>query len=94
MKGDLIHMAVEFTIDQTPNPNALKFSANQPLFEGRLSYRQGDKPDDQVASSLLGIEGVESIFGFQDFITVNKTVDGDWDSIVPKVQEVFQNAYE
>ncbi|MCF6136804.1 NifU N-terminal domain-containing protein [Pseudalkalibacillus berkeleyi] len=86
-------MAVEFTIDQTPNPNALKFSASQPLFEGRLSYRQGDSPDDAVASALLNIEGVDSIFGFQDFITVNKTVEADWNTIVPKVQEVFENAY-
>ncbi|WP_349410221.1 NifU N-terminal domain-containing protein [Pseudalkalibacillus sp. SCS-8] len=86
-------MAVEFSIDPTPNPNALKFSANQPLFEGRLSYRQGDNPDDAVASALLKIDGVESIFGFQDFITINKTMDGDWDTIVPQVQEVFQNAY-
>ncbi|WP_221563770.1 NifU N-terminal domain-containing protein [Alkalihalobacillus sp. TS-13] len=86
-------MTVEFTIDPTPNPNALKFSANQPLFDGRLSYRKGDAPEDEVASALLDIEGVESIFGFQDFITVNKTPDGDWDQIVPEVQEVFQKSY-
>ncbi|WLD94878.1 NifU N-terminal domain-containing protein [Alkalihalobacillus sp. AL-G] len=86
-------MAVEFSIDPTPNPNALKFSASQAIFEGRLSYRTGDNPDDVVASALLNIDGVESIFGFQDFITINKTPDSDWDTIVPHVQEVFENNY-
>ncbi|WP_257349192.1 NifU N-terminal domain-containing protein [Pseudalkalibacillus decolorationis] len=86
-------MAVEFTVDPTPNPNALKFSASQSIFEGRLSHRSGDNPEDKVAKGLLEIEGVESIFGYQDFITINKTPDAEWDSIVPLVQEVFESNY-
>jgi hypothetical protein len=86
-------MAVEFSIDPTPNPNALKFTASETIFEGRISYKSGDEPAENVASSLLSIEGVESIFGFQDFITINKTINSSWDDIIPKVQTVFESEF-
>ncbi|UZJ77419.1 NifU N-terminal domain-containing protein [Fictibacillus sp. KU28468] len=83
-------MSVEFGIQPTPNPHALKFSASQPFLEGRLSARAGDTPDSELAQSLIGIDGVESIFGFQDFITVNKFPESDWDELVPQIQKVLE----
>ncbi|MGG1571868.1 NifU N-terminal domain-containing protein [Fictibacillus sp. NRS-1165] len=83
-------MAVDFGIQPTPNPNSLKFSASQPFLEGRLSARAGEATDSDLANSLLAIEGVESIFGFQDFITVNKFPESDWDELVPHIQKVLE----
>jgi hypothetical protein len=80
-------MAVTFSIEATPNPNALKFSASQVILEGRLAQ------DSSVAKALLEIDGVESVFGFQDFISVNKTVTSNWDDIVPQVQAVFEQEF-
>ncbi|KSU84816.1 NifU N-terminal domain-containing protein [Fictibacillus enclensis] len=83
-------MALEFAIEPTPNPNALKFSASQPFLEGRLSARAGDNSDSPLAASLLAIDGVESIFGFQDFLTVNKFAEADWETLVPHIKEVLE----
>lgn len=77
-------MAVTFSIQATPNPNALKFTASQKLFEGRLAQ------DSDLAKALLNIDGVESVFGFQDFVSINKTVSANWDDLVPQVQAVFE----
>lgn len=87
-------MALVVKTEQTPNPNALKFTANKTIFEGTKShsFKQGDEPDHPLAASLLRIEGVDNVFGYQDFITVNKTFDADWEDILPKIEEVFENA--
>lgn len=84
-------MAISFRVDETPNPNALKITTNQTIFEGTKShsFNKGDNPDHALAASLLEIDGVDNVFGYQDFVTVNKTFDADWDSILPKIEEVF-----
>lgn len=87
-------MAISFRIDQTPNPNALKITATKMIFEGTksYSYKKDDNPDHALAAALLEIEGVDNVFGYQDFVTINKTFDADWDNILPKIEEVFNNA--
>ncbi|MCR6111423.1 NifU N-terminal domain-containing protein [Bacillus sp. A301a_S52] len=89
-------MAIEVRGEPTPNPNAMKFTANQVLFEGSgsASFKKGDEPDHALAKELLVLEGVDNIFGFQDFVTVNKEVDADWDSLLPKIEAVFTSVYE
>ncbi|HVT76283.1 MAG TPA: NifU N-terminal domain-containing protein, partial [Acidimicrobiales bacterium] len=61
----------------TPNPNAMKFTLDAPL------------PDDLEGSAfrqaLLSIPGVVGVFGVADFVTVTRTPEADWDTIVPAV---------
>ncbi|MFC7371772.1 NifU N-terminal domain-containing protein [Fictibacillus iocasae] len=80
---------MEFSIQQTPNPNAIKFGGESKFLEGRLSARAGDEPDSELAKDLLSIDGVESIFGFEDFITVNKTADSDWNNLLPEIEKAL-----
>lgn len=89
-------MAIEVRGEPTPNPNAMKFTANQVLFEGSgsASFKKNQETDHPLAKELLGLDGVDNIFGFQDFVTVNKEPDADWDALLPKVQEVFEKVYE
>ncbi|MCD8511006.1 MAG: NifU N-terminal domain-containing protein [Bacillus sp. (in: Bacteria)] len=84
-------MGLEVRAEATPNPNAMKFTANQVLFEGSgsASFKKGDNPDHPLAKALLSIEGVDNIFGYQDFVTVNKKMDQEWDSLLPKIEEAF-----
>ncbi|SDZ02108.1 Scaffold protein Nfu/NifU N terminal [Evansella caseinilytica] len=88
-------MAIEVRAEPTPNPNAMKFTANQILFEGAgsASFKKGDSPDHPLAKELLAIAGVDNIFGYQDFVTVNKEMGAAWDSILPEVEAVFQKVY-
>ncbi|CAM3828598.1 NifU N-terminal domain-containing protein [Alkalicoccus chagannorensis] len=89
-------MAVEVRADATPNPNAMKFTANQVLFEGSgsASFKSAEETDHPLAKELLQLEGVDNIFGFQDFVTVNKLPDAEWDDLLPKVEETFTKVYD
>ncbi|RSL34745.1 scaffolding protein [Salibacterium salarium] len=85
-------MAIEVQAAPTPNPNAMKFTANQTLFEKSTSLKQGDETDSALAQALIQLDGVDNIFGVNDFVTVNKTMDADWDELIPKVEKVFAEA--
>ncbi|PTL37777.1 NifU N-terminal domain-containing protein [Alkalicoccus saliphilus] len=89
-------MAINVQADATPNPNAMKFTADQVLFEGSgsASFKNADETDHALAKELLTLDGVDNIFGFQDFVTVNKKPDAEWDALLPKVQEAFEKVYE
>lgn len=87
-------MSIEVKIEATPNPNAVKFTATQQLFEGSTSLKKGAETDHPLATALLLIEGVDNIFGLNDFVTVIKTVDAIWDEIIPEVQKAFDQVYK
>ncbi len=84
-------MGLNVKVDATPNPNAMKFTANTQLFEERLIAKVGDSVDHQLAAELLAVDGVDNIFGYDDFVTVNKTFDASWDELLPKLQAVFES---
>ncbi|RKL67757.1 scaffolding protein [Salipaludibacillus neizhouensis] len=89
-------MAIEVRGEPTPNPNAMKFTANKVLFEGSgsASFKKNDETDHPLAKELLALEGVDNLFGYQDFITVNKEAGADWDSLLPDIQAAFEKVYE
>jgi hypothetical protein len=72
--------------ESTPNPNALKFTLDVTL-PGRLLANRGDDVDDPFARALLAIDGVASVFGINDFVTVTRDQSADWNSIVAAVQD-------
>jgi hypothetical protein len=85
----VIKLPLEVKAESTPNPNAIKFTATQKLFEGSTSLKQGDETDHPLATALLSIDGVDNIFGINDFVTVNKTMDANWDDLMPHIQKAF-----
>jgi hypothetical protein len=38
-----------------------------------------------VAAALFSIQGVQSLFMVEDFVTVTKAADADWSRLVPEV---------
>ncbi|MBP2000804.1 hypothetical protein J2Z69_001835 [Paenibacillus shirakamiensis] len=88
-------MAIQIDVQSTPNPNAVKFNASERLFEGTrsVSFKKGDTAELPIVQALLAIEGVDNIFGINDFVTVTKEPDADWDSILEKVEEAFSTVY-
>ncbi|HLR65799.1 NifU N-terminal domain-containing protein [Virgibacillus alimentarius] len=77
--------------ETTPNPNALKFTTDKLIFEGNdsISVMTGDKSEYDILNDLMQLDGVDNVFGYQNFITVNKQFDAEWDNLTPKVEEVF-----
>ena len=72
-------------IEETPNPNAVKFILREPVSHGVAqqfgSISQAEK--DPLAKSLFDVGHVVSVFYMDKMITVEKTDDADWDEILP-----------
>lgn len=94
MIKERVSMSIEVQAQSTPNPNAVKFTANQTLFDSSTSLKKGDSSDHPLATQLLKIEGVDNIFGINNFVTVNKTAEANWDDLLPHIQSAFEAAYE
>lgn len=70
----------------SPNPNALRFQLDTVL-PGTLSFNSATAAEgDAFARDVFSAAGVTSIFGVNDFVTVNRTEGADWDPIIAAVQ--------
>jgi hypothetical protein len=73
--------------DASPNPNALKFQLDTTLAE-TISYRSKDEAEEAgnpFAAAVLGVDGVVSLFGTSDFVTVTRRPDVAWEPIIEAV---------
>jgi len=72
-------------IQETPNPNAVKFILKEPVSYGTShSFKSAETAtEDQLAKSLFEIGEVVSVFYMDKMITVEKTDEADWDEILP-----------
>jgi hypothetical protein len=80
----------------TPNPNAGKFVVGRKVIEGKASrsfFSADDAADHPLATALFEVEGVASIFMVDDFITVTKTPAGEWQTLIPQLQAIIEQAY-
>ncbi len=83
--------AVRF--QHTPNPNAGKFTVDRVVVEGKASksyYNAGQAASDPLGAALFGLDGVASLFMVEDFVTVTKRPDVEWDVLTPVVIETIQ----
>lgn len=78
--------------ETTPNPNAIKFTTDKLIFEGTesISVMAGETSEHDILNDLMALDGVDNVFGYQNFITVNKDFDVEWDDLTPKVIEVME----
>lgn len=74
-------------IEDTPNPNALKFTLHEPLTYGvSRSYHSAEEAkDDELASALFAIPHVSNVFYVDKWITVTQDGGADWQDLVRKV---------
>jgi NFU1 iron-sulfur cluster scaffold homolog, mitochondrial len=74
-------------IQETPNPNAVKFILKEPVSYGTShSFKSSvDAEKDVIAKSIFEIGEVVSVFYMDKMITVEKTDDADWDEILPEL---------
>jgi Fe-S cluster biogenesis protein NfuA len=74
-------------IDDTPNPNAVKFTLKEPLTWGiTRSYENvRQAQDDALAAALFDIEHVTNVFYVDRWLTVTQDGDADWEELVRKV---------
>lgn len=81
-------------IEDTPNPNAVKFTLKEPLTWGitRSYENAGQAKDDELATALFDIEHVTNVFYVDRWLTVTQDGDTDWEELVRKVAEPIRAA--
>jgi Fe-S cluster biogenesis protein NfuA len=72
-------------IEETPNPNAVKFILREPVSNGvARQYGSADQAvADPLAKSLFDVGNVVSVFYMDKMITVEKVDEADWDDLLP-----------
>ncbi len=66
----------------TPNPNSLKFLPGKKVSEdGPFEILKKDETNNNLVRNILSINGVTGIFLGEDFLSVNKKNDEDWENI-------------
>jgi NFU1 iron-sulfur cluster scaffold homolog, mitochondrial len=72
-------------IQETPNPNAVKFILKEPVSRGTShSFKTPESAEtDALAKSLFDVGDVVSVFYMDKMITVEKTDEAEWDEILP-----------
>jgi Fe-S cluster biogenesis protein NfuA len=73
--------------ESTPNPATLKFLPGQTVLEaGTADFPTPEASDKSpLAARLFGVQGVRGVFFGNDFVTVTKTDDAEWDHIKPAI---------
>jgi hypothetical protein len=83
---------VSVEVQPTPNVNALKFVVNRKLTEGRSrTFRSAaEAAEVPYAQQLLQIPGVVQVFVLNDFVTVTRDPQTDWNVIVGRAEEILR----
>ena len=78
----------------TPNPNSLKFLPGKKVSNsGPYEITNKDNIKNELVRNILSINGVESIFLGQDFISVNKIDETKWEEIKHIVISLINDFY-
>ena len=81
--------------ENTPNPDTLKFLPGKKVSEvGPVEFLKNDKNiKNSLASKILLIEGTQMVFFGEDFITVKKEKNLNWDNlkhgIISEINEYY-----
>ena len=74
-------------IEETPNPNAVKFILKEPVTAGttRSFHSAADAAGDPLAGPLFAVGDISSVFYMDKMITVEKADEADWDDLLPRL---------
>jgi Fe-S cluster biogenesis protein NfuA len=78
----------------TPNPNSLKFLPGKKVSNsGPYEITNKDDVKNELVRNILSVNGVEGLFLGQDFISVNKKDNINWDEIKHIVISLINDFY-
>lgn len=70
------------SIQPTPNPNAFKFVVDEVLCQGSIHFAGAAQAEgNELAKILFAIQGVETLFFCDRFVTVSMTAEADWRAV-------------
>ena len=66
----------------TPNPNSLKFLPGEKVsLSGPIEFTDKNKTSNELIRNILSINGVIGLFLSEDFLSVNKVPEKNWEEI-------------
>jgi len=77
--------------ENTPNPNAIKFTASIPVVEsGSIAFTAAESTENPLGVALLAIEGVSMVFAVSNFVTVTKHPHASWSALSESVRAAVE----
>ena len=78
----------------TPNPNSLKFLPGKKVSNiGILEITKKNEVNNELVKNLLSVDGVEGILLANDFISVNKSKNVEWEEIKHIIISLINDFY-
>tara|TARA_B100001093_G_C26618158_1_gene923358 strand:+ start:286 stop:837 length:552 start_codon:yes stop_codon:yes gene_type:complete len=84
-------------VEETPNPNSLKFLSEKVISEiGTEEFQKKElsKVDNNFVKELLSLDGVELILLSKNFLSVKKNDKTNWDSLKPMIISHLNDYFE
>ncbi len=87
---------VSIYTEMTPNPETMKFVANKLLYPGKSI----DFPDETsagpspLAKELFAFPFIRSVFIASNFVTLSKTIETNWDDVIPTIRQFLKEYLE
>ena len=80
-------------VQETPNPAAVKFISQYTVkAQGKSNYHEVEEAaHNGLATKLFGLGGVKTLFFFDNYITVTRTDDADWDDLAETILDLLQD---
>ena len=81
-----------YTIQPTPNPNSLKFTATgAPFLDGGMlaCANEAEAGAHPLSAALFALDGVHNVLVLPAFATVTKTPDADWNALLPRIEAIL-----
>jgi len=79
---------------KTPNPNSLKFVTGKVVSSiGPVEISKNETINNNLLRSIFSVKGVESIFLAEDFLSINKQDQIDWEDIKHIILSLLNEYY-
>lgn len=82
--------------EQTPNPESLKFVCNKMLFTGIAEFKDRELAEkwSPLAAKLYEQDYVQSVYISNNFVTITKKLNRDWQEIMIQAKDLLKSLIE
>ncbi len=78
----------------TPNPNSIKFLPGEKVsLSGPVEFNDKNETSNELVRNILSIDGVKGIFLSDDFLSINKNQEKDWEDIKHIIISLINDFY-
>lgn len=82
--------------EQTPNPESLKFVTNRMLYHGTADFKDKESAQEwsPMALALYDLPYVRGVYINNNFVTVTKEINYNWDDIMLRIKDFIKKYVE